>query len=161
MTAAACLAVWMALCPDVSHGQDRAVLTGREGSVALIAQLASVAHVAFRTYPAGQPLLDTGQTGDLVVIAGEWLLARGDSLSARCTLVPPPDEQDEELVSLGPDAASPIRTSFLQRPNPNTIPLITAFNAGAGQQTDVHAMLVVRGSAPTSVSVLRITVVAF
>jgi hypothetical protein len=148
------------VCAAHLPGQDRGPLKGPAKTVNLIARMPSSAQISFRALPAESLWLEQEQNADLVVIAGRWLLGRGESLDARCALIGG-DEKTEGLVSLKPDAASLFLTSFRQTSTARTIPLVTASDSTTGQQSALQMLLVVHSPVRDPSAFLRVMVTAY
>jgi hypothetical protein len=156
------VAVYLALFgPVVSRGQQGKAFDGASTTVNLVAQMPSSAHVAVWVYHVPRAWIDASRSADLVVIGERWLLARGESLDARCAFAGA-DEQTGELVSLRLDlGAARGFAAFEEKSHTRTIPLVSGFNPGTGQQSEVRTVLAAHLASPANAAILRIVVVAF
>jgi hypothetical protein len=135
-------------------------IRSREAGVNLVAVMPSSAHVAWRVFPAPESGSGSGITNDVLVIARQWLFARGASLEAYCT-VARATEQNAELVSLTPADGMLASAAFLEKAPVRTIQLFTTSGSGVGPQVDLQTLLVTHSSSHSDPAVVSIVVVAF
>jgi hypothetical protein len=146
-------------CPAVLQAQTRDPIRSHAGAVSLVAVMPSSAQVSLRVFPSPGSNLQNGFNDDLLVIARQWVFARGTSLDTYC-IVKPPVDQFAELVSLNPSDLMLLGTAFVQKAPLGKIHLHTSLNSGGGPQIDVQTLGVIHSSSHADPTVVRIVVVA-
>jgi hypothetical protein len=156
-------AVTTALMASPAWTQTQSGFHSAAQGVELVAQLSGTAQVGWSVEAVPQPMLELGQTADVVVLQESFTLGRGQTLDAKCQVIAGPQagaaffhSQPQNMVSSFLDTGASAANNHEQ-----TFPLVINFDPSHGSATDYQSIVIFgKGSGSAPSATVRITVVA-